>query len=159
MTSGFVCFGVAVPLFAIDLRRSVPGRAWVAAIVTGLATLGVAAFPLHVSTTVDRLHGTFAAIGYVSLALVPLLAARPLARQGHRAAANGSIAIAAISGLCLALTPVAGANGLFQRAGLTVVDLWLVGAAIALAFSAQPGRGAQNPSAPRSTPAGETGAG
>ena len=55
MTAGFVCFGIAVPLFAIELRRVLPGRASMAAVVSGLATLGVAAFPLHVSTTVDRL--------------------------------------------------------------------------------------------------------
>jgi 4-hydroxybenzoate polyprenyltransferase len=130
MTSGFVCFGVGVPLFAFELRRSLPGRAWIAAVVSGLATLGVAAFPLHVSVAVDRLHGTFATIGYIALASVPLLAARTLATQGHRAAARASVIVAATAALCLLLTPIAGANGLFQRAGLTIVDVWLIGAAV-----------------------------
>ncbi len=126
MTAGFVCFGIAVPLFALALRHLLSGPAWIAAIVSGLSTLGVAAFPLHVSTTVDRLHGTFASIGYVSLALVPFLAARPLVEQGHRAAATVSRVVAVTAAVCLVLTPIAAANGLFQRAGLTVVDLWLV---------------------------------
>ena len=133
MTSGFVCFGVGVPVFALQLHRSLPGRAWIAAIVAGLATLGVAAFPLHVSTTVDRLHGTFASIGYIALALVPLLAARALADLGHRQAALASTVVAALSAVCLLATPFAATNGLFQRAGLTVVDAWLVVAALWLA--------------------------
>ena len=44
-----------------------PGRAWIALVVTGLATLGVAAVPLGRGT--DGLHGAFASLGYVSLAL------------------------------------------------------------------------------------------
>ena len=147
MTAGFVCFGVGVPLFAIALRQLVPGPAWIAAIVSGLATLGVAAFPLHVSTAVDRVHGTFASVGYVALALVPFFAARALSLRGQRLAATASRGVAAVAAVCLALTPVASANGLFQRAGLTVVDLWLVVAAVGLRCSRTPDRGAQNLSA------------
>jgi hypothetical membrane protein len=132
MTVGFVGFGVAVPVFAIALRDALPGRAWVAALVSGLATLGVAAFPLHVSVTIDRLHGTFATLGYVALALVPFLAARPLAREGRRGAAIASRLVAAMAAACLAATPIAASNGLFQRAGLTIVDAWLVATAIVL---------------------------
>ncbi|MEY2420526.1 MAG: hypothetical protein QOI95_593 [Acidimicrobiaceae bacterium] len=126
MTAGFACFGVGVPVFALVLRSALPGRAWLAAVVSGVATLGVAAFPLHVSVTIDRLHGTFATVGYVSLALVPLLAARPLSRRGRGGAATASIVVAAISAACLAATPFTASNGVFQRAGLTVVDAWLV---------------------------------
>ncbi|MEY2404512.1 MAG: hypothetical protein QOD38_2063 [Acidimicrobiaceae bacterium] len=132
MTAGFVCFGVGVSVFALVLRDALPGRAWVAALVSALATLGVAAFPLHVSVTIDRLHGTFAAVGYVSLALVPLLAARTLSRRGRRSAAVSSTVVATLSAVCLAATPIAAANGLFQRLGLSVVDAWLVVAAFTL---------------------------
>jgi len=103
MTAGFVCFGVGVPLFAIALRQLVPGPAWIAAIVSGLATLGVAAFPLHVSTAVDRLHGTFASVGYVALALVPFFAARALSMRGQRLAATASRGVAAIAAVLAAM--------------------------------------------------------
>ena len=132
MTAGFVCFGVGVPVFSFVLRRAVAGPAWLAAAVSGLATLGVAASPLHVSSTVSALHGVFASIGYIALALVPLLAAPTLARQGHRGAAIASRMVAAASAACLVATPIVEANGLFQRLGLGIVDAWLVAAAIAL---------------------------
>jgi hypothetical membrane protein len=132
MTAGFVCFGIAVPLFSLVLRRAVPGPAWIAAAVSGFATLGVAVFPLHVSSPIAALHGACASVGYVALALVPFLAGRVFAREGHRAAATASMALAATSAMCLAATPVADANGLFQRLGLGVVDVWLVVSAIAI---------------------------
>ena len=84
MTAGFVCFGVAVPVYSLALREAIAGRAWLAAMVTGLATFGVAAVPLDVSKTTDLVHGGFASVGYASLALTPLLAAGPLAARGYR---------------------------------------------------------------------------
>jgi hypothetical membrane protein len=135
MTAGFVCFGIAVPLFSLVLRETLPGPAWISAAASGLATLGVAAFPLHVNPTISALHGTFAAGGYVALALVPFFAGRVLVRRGHRGAAAASMALAAVSAGCLAATPVADANGLFQRLGLGFVDVWLVVAAIAMLLS------------------------
>jgi hypothetical membrane protein len=137
MTAGFVCFGVAVPAFAFELRRALRGPAWLAALGAGLSTLGVAASPLHVSVTVDRLHGTFATIGYIALALVPFLAARSLWRGHHRRAAVVSWIVSGVSVACLAATPVAEANGLFQRLGLSVVDAWLVANAVALLLTGE----------------------
>ena len=133
MTAGFVCFGIAVPVFALVVRRALPGWAWLAVAVSGFATLAVAAFPLHVSSTVSALHGVFASIGYIALALTPVLAAPVLQRRGHRGAAAASRAVAVLSGVCLVATSFANANGLFQRAGLTVVDVWLMAAAVAIA--------------------------
>ena len=132
MTAGFLCFGIAVPRFALVLRETLSGPAWISAAASGVATLGVAAFPLHVNPTVSALHGTFAASGYVALALVPFLAGRVLARRGHRGAAAASVAVAAMSAACLAATPFTDANGLFQRLGLGVVDGWLVVSAITI---------------------------
>jgi hypothetical protein len=63
MTGGFVAFGVGVPLYGLALRRTIDGPAWIAAVATGLATLGVAATPLDTSSGVDRLHGVFASVG------------------------------------------------------------------------------------------------
>jgi hypothetical protein len=132
MTAGFVCFGVAVPIYGLALRDALRGRAWLAATVTGLATLGVAAVPLDVSKTVDLVHGGFASVGYAALALTPLLAAAPLATHGHRRAAAVSRVVGVLSGACLLATIVGSASGLFQRAGLTLGDLWLAASAAAI---------------------------
>ena len=132
MTAGFVCFGVAVPVYGLALRDALGGRAWLAATVTGLATLGVAAVPLDVSTTADLVHGGFASVGYASLALTPLLGAGPLADRGYRRAAAVSRVVGVLSGACLAGTVFGSFHGLFQRAGLTLGDLWLAATATAI---------------------------
>jgi hypothetical membrane protein len=132
MTVGFVAFGIGVPLYAIALRRVVPGCAWAAAAVSGLATLGVAFCPLDSSSVMDRLHGVFAGAGYAALAITPLFAAGPLRRAGHSRAAAASIVIGSVAGVCLAATVVGPAHGLFQRIGLTTVDAWLVATAVAI---------------------------
>ena len=77
MTGGFVAFGIGVPLYAAALRRTLPGCAWVAATASGVATLGVALFPLDQSRAGDRMHAVFAGAGYAALALTPVLAAPP----------------------------------------------------------------------------------
>ena len=132
MTAGFVCFGVAVPVYAQALRDALEGRAWLAATVTGLATLGVAAVPLDVSKTTDLVHGGFASVGYASLALTPLLGAGPLAARGYRRAASVSRAAGVLSGACLAATVFGSDHGLFQRVGLTIGDVWLASTAAAI---------------------------
>lgn len=132
MTAGFVTFGVALPLYASALRRHVDGAAWIAAATTGLATLAVAATPLDRSEAVDAWHGVAAGVGYVSLALVPLLAARPLRRRGATRLAATGVAAGAVSVVALALTATSLPTGLFQRIGLTATDLWLVASAVAL---------------------------
>jgi hypothetical protein len=132
MTAGFVCFGVGVPAYSLALRDALGGRAWLAATVTGLATLGVAAVPLDVSKTTDLVHGGLASVGYASLALTPLLAAGPLVARGYRREAAVSCAVGVLSGACLAATVLGPAHGLFQRAGLTLGDLWLAATAVAI---------------------------
>ena len=132
MTAGFVCFGVAVPAYAASLRGSLEGKAWVTAAITGLSTLGVAAFPLQGTTLQDRGHATSAGIGYVTLALTPLLAARPLARLGHRRAAVASVVVGVVAGASLAASTVGPAHGFFQRFGLTVADVWIAATAVAI---------------------------
>jgi hypothetical protein len=79
-----------------------------------------------------REHGVFAAIGYVTLAALPLLAARSFARDGRRGWARASVIVAAVSAACLAATTLGPLHGLFQRAGLTVADAWIVATALSL---------------------------
>jgi len=131
MTAGFVVFGAGLPLFASALRRTLPGPAWALATATGLATLGVAATPLGTSAG-DALHATFAALGYATLAAVPLAAARPLGAQGRHRWAQWSVAAGVASAACLAATVVGPRHGLFQRAGLTIADAWVVTSAIGM---------------------------
>ena len=133
MTTGFVVFGVSVPVYAMSLRRELAGPSWIAAGASGLATLGVAAAPLGRGSAGDAVHGTFAGAGYVALALTPLLAAGPLRRTGRHAAARASVTIAAVSAGALAASTFTAFDGLFQRIGLTVVDAWIVASAIAIA--------------------------
>lgn len=129
MTAGFIGFGLGVPLFAQALRHAVPGKAWVAATVTGAATLGVAATPLEASELVDRLHFVAATTGYVSLALVPLLAARHLpGRWPLVSRVAGAVTAAALVAIPLSDST----NGLAQRVGLTVTDAWIMAMAVRL---------------------------
>lgn len=138
MSTGFVVYGVAVMVGGLAVRSSVIGRAWPAVVVNGLATVAVAALPLDVSGTGDQAHGAAATIGYISLALVPALAAGPLAQAGHRRSAVVSVAASAAIGVCLALTVVADAKGAFQRIGLGIGDVWLVAAGLSLATLRRP---------------------
>lgn len=133
MATGFVVYGVAVTVGGLAVRSSVIARAWPAVMVNGLATLAVAALPLDVSATGDQAHGFAATVGYVSLALVPALAAGPLARTGRRRAAAVSVVASVTLGVCLALTVVADAKGGFQRFGLGIGDAWLIVAGLSLA--------------------------
>lgn len=132
MTAGFVAYAAGAMAGASALRHRLPGPAWIALAVNGLATLGVALTPLDRSPAVDAGHAVAATTGYVSLALVPLLAARPLAAGGHRRAAGASVVAGAVVAAGLAVTAVVDDVGLPQRVGLTAGDAWLVAAGLAL---------------------------
>lgn len=131
MTAGFVAFGIGVPLYSLALRNSPTGRAWIAAAATGVATLGVAAFPLD-GPSGDSAHAAAAGLGYATLAAMPLLAAPPLARAGRRGWSRFSWATGAVSAACLVGTTIGPATGLLQRTGLTVGDAWLIASSVAL---------------------------
>ncbi len=140
MTAGFVAFGLGVPVYAAALRQVVPGPAWMTATVTGLATIGVALAPLDHSSAVDSLHAAFAVLGYVTLAATPLLAYRPLMRNGHRRLASAGVIAGAVSGTSLLLSSVGDLSGLFQRIGLTAGDVWIVASAVAILSGRVSGR-------------------
>jgi hypothetical membrane protein len=130
MTTGFVAFGVAVPVYSRALRAALGGPAWLTAFATGVATLGVAAVPLG-SPTRDPVHGWFAAAGYVTLAATPLIASLRFARDERHAWANASRIAGIASGACLLATVAGPAHGLFQRLGLGIGDVWIAATAIA----------------------------
>jgi hypothetical membrane protein len=125
MTIAFVVFGAGMCCFALALRGALPGPAWVAALGNGLASFGVATFPLG-GPALDVVHGCFAVTAYGFLAATPLLASRPLARSGHLALARYSMLTGVASALLLVAAAAEARHGLFQRAGLTVTDVWIV---------------------------------
>jgi hypothetical membrane protein len=128
MTTGLVVYALGVGAFAHDLPRS----ARISGYVNALGTLGVAAFPLHAG--IDHLHAVSAAASYASLAAMPVLAARALGAPGRRAstASTASVAVGVLAGACLLASAMTDtANGLLQRAGLTIVDVWIVVSALA----------------------------
>ena len=86
----------------------------------------------NVSGTVDALHAVAAGTGYVALAALPLLSVRPLRSLGHERAATASFVAGVLVAVALLLTPLPATNGLAQRAGLTLGDLWIVLAARAI---------------------------
>ena len=131
MSAGFGVFGVGMTLYAGALRSALPGPAWVLAVATGVATLGVAALPLQTSMG-DAPHHVAAAIGYATLAALPPVAGRSLARQGRQGPARWSTVTGAVSAACLLASTLGPAHGLFQRAGLTVVDAWVVASAVGM---------------------------
>jgi hypothetical protein len=132
MTAGFVTYGVTVAAGSTALRGTVLHRTWPVVLVNGLATLAVAATPLEHSDLVDTLHGVAATTGYASIGLVPALGAGPLRRRGHRRLAAASVAMSAAIAASLAATPFVDANGLAQRLGLGIGDVWLIAAGVAL---------------------------
>ena len=71
--------------------------------------------------------------GYITLAVTPLLAIRPLLARGHRGVASLGIAMAALSAIALILSDTTPLTGLFQRIGLTAGQVWIAGSALAMA--------------------------
>ena len=129
MTVGLLTFSLGTFLYAMAVRPFLPGGTWVAAFATSLATVGVIVFPLDRSATGDQLHAVFAIAAYIALALTPALAARPLASSGRDPLAQLSAATGVLCGLCLAITLLGAAPGLFQRIGLTLGHGWIAGSA------------------------------
>ncbi len=121
MTTGFVAFGLLLPAYALALRDRVGTAPAVAAAVSGLATLAVAASPLSAAGAqpVDVRHAVAAGTGYAAQVLAPLLAARRLPAAPLSYAVSGT-ALAALLGSVL----LPDLTGLLQRTGLTVVDAW-----------------------------------
>ncbi len=126
MSAGMVAFGSMMPIYASVLRRALPGWAWATAAATGISTLFVATLPVDQSDLVDRLHFAAAGIGYVTLAVTPLLAARPLIAAGERRLATLGLILSTVSAIALPVSLTTEFTGLFQRIGLTSTDIWIV---------------------------------
>jgi hypothetical protein len=126
MTTGMIAFGVALPASAVAWKATLGGRAWILVAATGISTLAVAATPLDHSELVDRLHEVAAAAGYITLAAIPLAARTGLISRGFARHAAVGTALSIVSAASLVVSLAVEQTGLFQRLGLTVIDLWLV---------------------------------
>ena len=119
MTAALVVLGAGMVLYGLALR---PHRWWPLPVANGLATLAVAALPL--GGTVDTAHGVAAALGYVTLAAIPMA-------RGSRQ----SVLVGLACGACLLASVVVARDGLLQRVGLTMGHLWVVATAVGLVRS------------------------
>ena len=132
MTGGFVVYGAGLITYGLARRQRRPGRAWAWAVATGVATLGVAAFPLGRPLS-EAAHAVFAVAGYATLAALPIAASGALADVGHRRLSRLSVLAGTTTGaLLLASALGAPAHGLTQRLGLTVGDAWVARSAAAM---------------------------
>jgi hypothetical membrane protein len=129
MTAGFVVFGVGVATYSCALRSALRGPSWAAALVTALATLGVAAAPLG---SLDTAHQVAALTGYVALAATPLLAAPALRAGGRARAAWASVVCGVLTACLLTASTLDPWHGATQRAGLLVTDVWIVVTAVTM---------------------------
>jgi uncharacterized protein DUF998 len=152
VTTGMVTFGLGCILFA-PVLRSVSAEASTAMVVAGIASFGVAAFPCTRGCPgPDGLdpnlgHIIAAGVHYVAFCAVPFFIAR--------GSTGPYRSLSLVAGLCAALALGAhvtglGPNGLGQRIGLTILDLWLVLTGLRAARST--GLGGFRPSSARNGP-------
>jgi hypothetical membrane protein len=134
MTAGFIIFGASLPVYAVALRDALPGAAWQFAVGNGLATFGVAAFPLGTAVS-GTIHGVFAGLSYATLAAIPLAASRPLRRRGDVRSSRASVVsgVACAGFLVASVVGPTHVHGLLQRVGLTIGDVWVIVSAARIA--------------------------
>lgn len=124
MTAGMVALAAGMCCYAaIEPHRQLR----LLAATNGVLTLGIAAVPL--GSRLDTVHGALAALGYATLAAIPLAAVPSSTTRVQRVmAAAAGIAAAA----CLAATTIVTRDGLLQRVGLTVAQAWVVAGALGI---------------------------
>ncbi len=122
MTAALVVLGAGMVLYGLALR---PDRRWLLPVANGLATFAVAALPL--GGTVDTAHGVAAALGYVTLAAIPVA----LSPRGARL----PIVVGLACGVFLLASVLVARDGVFQRLGLTIGHFWVVVSAVRLVRS------------------------
>jgi len=132
MNASFLIFAAAMPVYAVPLRSALAGRAWLAAVAAGAGSAGIAVTPLGFSDRLDAAHAVAAGSTYLAMAALPLVASPALARSGRRWAARASAALGLVAGACLGASIAGEPVGFYQRAGLTLVDLWIVTTALAI---------------------------
>lgn len=142
MTMALLGYALGIGLWAGELEERLARPVAVAAGLNVVGTLAIAATPLD-SALGGVPHAAAAGLSYTSLGAIPLLAAGPLSREGHRRAARSSVIAGTATLAALALSAFrAEGTGLWQRIGLTIGDLWLVGTAVWMLRRPGPARAA-----------------
>lgn len=131
MNLGFAAYVLGVGSASWPLRMVIGNGASVALFLNALLVLGVLLTPDGLSSTADFLHGGFAFLIYLTLALVGPLAALSFRRNGLVEWAIGSLLVGVVTSLSLWFSLAEANSGLFQRIGLTTTDLWLMVVGIA----------------------------
>ncbi len=125
LTVAFAGFSVGGLAFAPLLPRAPR----IVLTIAAVATLGAALSPLGEvrGGRQDGLHLAFGATGYLSLSLLPLLAAASLSGVARRVALLAGL----VTSVCLLGTvPADAVSGALQRAGFLTAHLWLAGTAV-----------------------------
>jgi hypothetical membrane protein len=127
VTTGMATFGIAC-IFVGRAWKVHAGLVGVALVAAGIASLFVAAFPCTEGcpgsgSFTDVAHTLSAGTHYIAFAGGTLVAAR-LARSARFRSWSLAAGVAGAGALIVHATG-AGPNGLFQRIGLTTLDLWL----------------------------------
>lgn len=130
LNGGLVAYGLGVGVAALALRRTIGRWSAGALAINALLTFGVLATPLDRSPSVDQLHSVFAGGAYVALAAASLLAAHEFRKRDSGRASRISAVVGAITAASLLATSLGEFSGLFQRLGLTISDLWMMGIAV-----------------------------
>ena len=133
VTAGMVTFGISALVFASAMRTfTKPGAFFM--VVAGISSFGVAAFPCTSgcpglgSTFFDTAHVVVAGVHYLALTNAPLSIWWER-RSGPYARFCLVMAVAtgvALTGQALGL----GTNGLMQRIGITLSDVWMIATAV-----------------------------
>jgi hypothetical membrane protein len=132
MTAGFIVDGLGLAAYGLALRHADAGPAWRFAVGTGLATLGVAAFPLGTPIS-GKIHAALAVVAYAALVGVPVAAAATTARRTGRPFSKVALAVSVAAGGALVVSACnVRAHGLAQRTGLTIGDAWVIASAVSL---------------------------
>lgn len=133
VTSGMTIFGLSAVVFGARMRTRLGRRAGTMLVLAGITSLGVAAFPCSEgcpgmgASFTDTGHIIMAALHYATFTAVPFVAAR--SEGSFVLPARWLAAVAAAS--LLAQAAGVGPNGLMQRLGLTLNDIWMIGMAFA----------------------------
>ncbi len=125
MNVGFSVFAASVAAAAIPTRRLLGTPAAIALGANALLSVGIALAPLGQSDAGDRAHAVVAGLGYLALAVTAPSAAPVLMKRSRRMGV-ASVAVGAVSMACLGLSLARPEAGLWQRAGITSTDAWLI---------------------------------
>ena len=125
MNLGFTAFAVSIAAATVPAYRHLGTPTAVVFGANVAVTVGIMLAPLGASPEGDRAHAVVAGLGYLVLAATAPSAARTLAKRSRRLGV-ASVAVGAVSLACLGLSVVRPEAGFWQRAGITVTDVWLI---------------------------------